>query len=100
VKTVYSAPNISLVSIFQSILKGSGIRCWLKNHYLSAGLGDLPPIECWPQLCKRYGIAVVKPEEATPADLLIVAVKHHHLDQAIVDMKSAIGAHTIIVIRD
>ena len=46
---------------------------------------------------KRYGIAVVKPEEATPADLLIVAVKHHRLDQAIVDMQAAIGTHTIIL---
>ena len=50
-KTVYSAPNISLVSIFQNILEGGGIRCWLKNQFLSAGVGDLPPIECWPQLC-------------------------------------------------
>ena len=48
---VYSAPNISLVSIVRSVLEGSGIRCWLKNEYLSAGIGDLPPIECWPQLC-------------------------------------------------
>jgi Putative prokaryotic signal transducing protein len=50
-KTVYSAQNISLVSIFQNILEGHGIRCWLKNQFLSAGVGDLPPIECWPQLC-------------------------------------------------
>ena len=50
-KTVYSAPNITLVSIIQSILEGSGIKCWLKNQFLSAGVGDLPPIECWPQLC-------------------------------------------------
>jgi len=49
--TVYSAPNISQASIIQSILEGSGIRCWLKNQFLSAGVGDLPPIECWPQLC-------------------------------------------------
>ena len=49
--TVYSAPKISQASIIQSILEGSGIRCWLKNQYLSAGVGDLPPIECWPQLC-------------------------------------------------
>jgi 2-dehydropantoate 2-reductase len=30
---------------------------------------------------KRYAIAIVRSEEATPADLLLVAVKHHHLDQ-------------------
>ena len=52
-KTVYSAPNISLVSIFQNILDGNGIRCRLKKEFLSAGVGDLPPIECWPQLCVK-----------------------------------------------
>jgi len=50
-KTVYSASNISLVSIFQNILERHGISCWLKNEFLSAGIGELPPIECWPQVC-------------------------------------------------
>jgi len=50
-KTVYSAPNISLVSIFRSVLEEHGINCWIKNEYLSAGAGEIPPIECWPQLC-------------------------------------------------
>lgn len=50
-KTVYSASNISIVSIFQNILEGHGIRCWTKNEFLSAGVGEIPPIECWPQLC-------------------------------------------------
>ncbi|HEX7504369.1 MAG TPA: 2-dehydropantoate 2-reductase [Syntrophales bacterium] len=46
---------------------------------------------------KRYAIAVARPAEATPADLLIVAVKHHHLDQAITEMKKAIGPETTIL---
>ena len=46
---------------------------------------------------KRYPIAVVGPEEAAPADLLIVAVKHHHLDQAISEMKKAIGPETTVL---
>jgi hypothetical protein len=50
-KIVYSAANISFVSIFQNILEGHGIRCWIKNEFLSAGVGEIPPIECWPQLC-------------------------------------------------
>lgn len=50
-KAVYSASNISLVSIVQNILERHGISCWVKNQYLSAGIGELPPIECWPQLC-------------------------------------------------
>ncbi len=50
-KTVYSASNIALVSIFQNILEGFDIKCWIKNEFLFAGIGEIPPIECWPQLC-------------------------------------------------
>lgn len=49
-KTVYSAPNLALVSIFRSVLEGHGIACRIRNEYLVAGVGDLPPFECWPQL--------------------------------------------------
>jgi hypothetical protein len=49
-KTVYSAANISLVSIFKDVLTGHGIRCWIKNEFTLAGMGEIPPIECWPQL--------------------------------------------------
>ncbi|MCE5262382.1 MAG: DUF2007 domain-containing protein [Deltaproteobacteria bacterium] len=50
-KIVYSASNVALASIFQNILEGYGIRCWMKNDFLSAGSGEIPPIECWPQIC-------------------------------------------------
>jgi hypothetical protein len=50
-KTVYSAPNIALVSLIRTVLEEHGIACRLKNEFLSAGMGELPPIECWPQLC-------------------------------------------------
>lgn len=50
-KTVYSAANIALVSIFQSILEERGIKCWIKNEALLTGIGEIPPIETWPQLC-------------------------------------------------
>jgi 2-dehydropantoate 2-reductase len=46
---------------------------------------------------RRYLPAVVRPEEATPADLVIVAVKHYHLDQAISEMRGAVGPRTIII---
>ncbi len=50
-KTVYSAANISLVSIFQNILEERGIKSWIKNEALLTGIGEIPPIETWPQLC-------------------------------------------------
>ena len=49
-KTVYSAPNLALVSIFRNILEAHGIPCRITNEFLSSGLGEIPPIECWPQL--------------------------------------------------
>lgn len=36
-------------------------------------------------------------EKGPPSDLVIVAVKHHHLQEAIRDMKNRIGDHTVIL---
>jgi 2-dehydropantoate 2-reductase len=46
---------------------------------------------------RRYAPPVVSPALATPADLVIVAVKHYHLDQAISELKGAVGPHTVIL---
>ena len=47
---------------------------------------------------KRYFIPVVLPEDlSAPADLIIVAVKYHHLDNAIRDMRNRVGAETAII---
>jgi len=47
---------------------------------------------------RPYRIAVFQPEEIPdPADLVIVAVKHHHLDQAIGELKRAVGEKTTLV---
>ncbi|MEN6318871.1 MAG: ketopantoate reductase family protein [Syntrophaceae bacterium] len=47
---------------------------------------------------KHYLIPVLFPEDLSePSDLVIVAVKHHHLYDAIRDMKNRIGAETTII---
>jgi 2-dehydropantoate 2-reductase len=47
---------------------------------------------------KRYAISVVRPrEKVAPADLVIFAVKHHHLDDAIEDAECVIGDATDIM---
>lgn len=47
---------------------------------------------------KHYAIPVLQPEDRSPpADLLIVAVKHHDLDNAIQDMEHRIGDGTTIL---
>ena len=47
---------------------------------------------------KHYALPVVGVDEKTPfSDLIIVAVKHHHLPEAIQDMKNRIGEHTVVL---
>lgn len=47
---------------------------------------------------KHYAIPVFRPEEKMPpSDLILVAVKNHHLPEAILDMKNAVGEGTHIL---
>ncbi len=47
---------------------------------------------------KKYAIPVTDPDEATsPADLIIVALKYHHLVEAIHDLKNLVGSQTTII---
>lgn len=47
---------------------------------------------------KHYSIATIHPEGVTPpADLIIVALKHHHLSQAIGDLRNLAGEDAIII---
>jgi 2-dehydropantoate 2-reductase len=47
---------------------------------------------------RQYALPVIDVEEKVPpSDLIIVAVKHHHLPEAIQDMKNRVGDHTVIL---
>jgi len=47
---------------------------------------------------KPYYLPVVHPEEvADPADLILVALKHHHLPGAVGDLRSLVGPETVIL---
>ena len=47
---------------------------------------------------KQYSLPVVHPDEATsPADLIVVALKHHHLEDAVHDLQKLVGSSTIII---
>jgi len=47
---------------------------------------------------KHYALPVIGVQEKTPpSDLILVAVKHHHLPEAIQDMTNRIGDHTVIL---
>lgn len=47
---------------------------------------------------RHYTVPVIHPDENNdPADLIIMALKHHHLPEAVPDLKSVVGAETTIV---
>ena len=48
---VYTARTIAMVGHIKNVLEASGIPCFLRNEFLSAGFGELhPPSECWPEV--------------------------------------------------
>lgn len=47
---VYTAQTSAMVGNVKNVLEANGIPCVLRNEFLSAGRGELPPIECWPEV--------------------------------------------------
>lgn len=52
-KLLYTSADAVLVGHLQSVLENQGIDAWVKNLNLYGGMGELPPIECWPELWIR-----------------------------------------------
>ena len=50
-KVVYSSANLVLVAHYRSLLDSLGIPSRIRNEFLAGAAGELPPVECWPQLC-------------------------------------------------
>jgi hypothetical protein len=50
VKKIYSSQSLMMVTFVKDVLKSHRIRCMVKNELLAGGAGELPPIECWPEL--------------------------------------------------
>ncbi len=47
---------------------------------------------------RPYAVSVLQPEEVQErVDLVLVALKHHHLPEAVQDIKAVVGAETIIL---
>ncbi len=39
-----------LAGQIKSLLETNQIECFMKNENLTGGIGELPPIECWPEV--------------------------------------------------
>lgn len=49
-KRIYSSHDGLFVEYLQRMLEDEGITTMQRNQYLSGGVGELPPNECWPEL--------------------------------------------------
>jgi hypothetical protein len=47
---VFAAPMLSTAANVRNALEANGIPCVLKNDRLGLAAGELPPIECWPEV--------------------------------------------------
>lgn len=47
---VYSSDNSMQAGLVKSVLEDQGIACLVKNQNLSGALGEIPPLECWPEI--------------------------------------------------
>ncbi len=49
-KLVYTHPNPIVVAQSRSTLEHAGIDCTLRNEYAMGAIGELAPIDAWPEL--------------------------------------------------
>jgi hypothetical protein len=49
-KRIYSAKDPLMIGHLKNVLATFGIRCFTKKLDLISAAGELPPIECWPEL--------------------------------------------------
>ena len=49
-KLVYTHPNIIVVGQARSSIELAGIECIVRNEYAAGAIGELAPIDAWPEL--------------------------------------------------
>lgn len=49
-KKIYSSQDRMMVVLMKASLESGGLRWVIKNEWLAGAAGELPPIECWPEL--------------------------------------------------
>jgi hypothetical protein len=58
-RKVYTAESLVEIAHLRNVLEAAGIRCTVRNDRLAGVVGEIPFVECWPELWIR-----------NPADLL------------------------------
>jgi len=54
-KCVYTHENRFLVANARNIVEGAGIRTQMRNEFAAGAVGDIAPLETWPELWVEEG---------------------------------------------
>ena len=49
-RKVHTARNVVEAAHLRSVLEAAGIACFVRNEGLSGAIGELPFVECWPEV--------------------------------------------------
>jgi len=52
-RKVYTAESIVEIAHLRNVLEAAGIECQVRNDRLGGVVGEIPFVECWPQLWIR-----------------------------------------------
>jgi hypothetical protein len=52
-RKVHTAESIIEIAHLRNVLESAGIACEVRNDRLGGALGEIPFVECWPQLWVR-----------------------------------------------
>ena len=49
-RKVHTAESIIEIAHLRNVLEQAGIACYVKNERLGGAVGEIPFVECWPEL--------------------------------------------------
>ena len=78
-KRVYQHESIAEVSLVRGLLERAGIACMIKNEALAGALGEIPFLECQPELW------VLSDGDAYPAERIVK--RHLEISERLEDWK-------------
>lgn len=59
-RKVYTAESIVEIAHLRNLLESEGIACVVRNDRLAGALGEIPFVECWPELWVRNAGEVLR----------------------------------------
>jgi hypothetical protein len=53
VRKIHTSPSLVEIAHLRNLLEAEGIRCQIRNDRLAGVVGEIPFVECWPELWLR-----------------------------------------------